>query len=356
MAKNQNRNSATQVGAMALVAALTACGGGASPNLQNGQKIGNVVTPDRTVEISAGAGLAVSAIADTRGPDIASHRWSIAPKSDSALRAKPPTIQNADCAHASTSKKPIAGATITIAQSRCNGWMVVPVTAVDATWTVTSSATGSDGTTSSASFDLVVRSVPLPRFEIQALANADPVLDQPVTLTGLVTTDIPATIKYGWSQMAGPTVTLGGADSATARWVPSVAGEYVFLLTGTWELDDLVRIATDVVPLRVMGPQASDFDFTVQAAATPATAPSASPVTLSASVSTRAGAAFDSISYQWTPLFGPNSTSTSTTLPSIILAPELPGKYVWTVQATLKSGSHTETRVSHARFEVLDPP
>src|SRR6218665_2877017 len=43
-------------------------------------------------------------------------------------------------------------------------------------------------------------------------------------------------------------------------------------------------------------------------------------------------------------------------LPSIILAPELPGKYVWTVQATLKSGSHTETRVSHARFEVLDPP
>ncbi|WP_265259639.1 hypothetical protein [Verminephrobacter eiseniae] len=43
-------------------------------------------------------------------------------------------------------------------------------------------------------------------------------------------------------------------------------------------------------------------------------------------------------------------------MPSIILAPELPGKYVWTVQATLKSGSHTETRVSHARFEVLDPP
>ncbi|MCW5219932.1 hypothetical protein D8B23_14770 [Verminephrobacter aporrectodeae subsp. tuberculatae] len=354
MTKNQKKNAATLMGAMVLMAWLTACGGGAGSNLESGKTIGNVATPDRGVEINSGESLAISATADTRGPGISSHRWSIAAKSDAALRAKAPTIQNADCANATTSKKPIAGGAITIAQSRCAGWIVVPITAVDAIWTVTSTATGTDGTISSDSFDLVVKALPLPLFVVHASASANPTLDKPVYLTGLAKTDAQdqGKIKYAWTQMAGPTVSLGGSDTSAATFIPTVTGEYVFRLTGTWEMDDLVRIKTDIVQLRITGPQASDFAFSVKASATPTTVQSSSPVTLSAEVSTREGAKFDSITYKWTSLVGPDIPSTSTNLATIVLAPELPGTYVWSVEATLKSGSHTEAQVSHAKFEV----
>lgn len=344
---------------IAAINSLVACGGGSggSPNLGSGQMIGNLATPDGSIQAAGGSSLTISAIADTRGPGLTSHKWTVAPKSDSALRAKAPTIQNADCANAVTSRKPIAGGAVIIAQSKCDSWMVVPVTAVDAIWRITSTATGTDGTTSSDSFDLVVKALPLPVFDITATSSENPTLDKAVFLNGVATVGAPTIgkVKFAWTQLAGPTVTLGGAELAKATFVPSTPGEYVFLLTGTWEIDDTSRIETDIVHFRVNSIQPSEFDFKVFAEADPVAPSSATPVTLRAKFTTRPGAPVDSITYKWTKLFGPDSTTTATTNQSIVVAPEIPGRYVWAVEATLKSGTYTETQTAHAKFEVGIP-
>lgn len=329
-------------------------GGGGSPNLGSGQMIGNIATPDGVVQVVGGTSIAISAIADTRGPGISSHKWSVAPKSDGALRAKPPTIQNADCANAITSRKPIAGGAIVVAQSKCDGWLVVPVTAVDAVWRITSTAVGSDGTISSDAFDLVIKALPLPTFEITASSSDNPTVDKAVYLRGTVRTDNSTLgkIKLAWTQLAGPAVNIGGTDLATATFIPSTPGEYVFLLTGTWELDDVTRIKTDIVHFRVNSIQPSEFDFKVTAEADPSVAPSGSPVTLRAKFSTKAGAPVDSVSYRWTKIYGPDTVTTSNINQSMVVAPEIPGSYVWAVEATLKSGTYTETQVGHAKFDI----
>ncbi len=341
------------------VSSLVACGGGSggSPNLVGDKMIGNLATPDGSVQVAGGSSLAISAIADTRGPGLSSHKWTIAPKSDGALRAKPPTIQNADCANATTSRKPIAGGAVIIAQSKCDSWMVIPVTAVDAIWSITSTATGTDGTTSSDSFDLVVKALPLPVFDITATSSENPTLDKAVFLNGVAKVGAPAvgSIKFAWTQMAGPAVTLGGAELATATFIPSTPGEYVFLLTGTWEIDEISRIETDIVHFRVNSIQPSEFDFKVFAEADPVAPSSGTPVTLRAKFTTKPGAPVDSVTYKWTKLFGPDATTTATTNQSLVVAPEIPGTYVWAVEATLKSGTYTDTQTAHAKFEVNIP-
>ena len=99
----------------------------------------------------------------------------------------------------------------------------------------------------------------------------------------------------------------------------------------------------------------SEFDFKVIAEADPAAPASGLPVTLRAKFTTKPGAPVDSVTYKWTKLFGPDATTTAITNQSVVVAPEIPGTYVWAVEATLKSGTYTETQTAHAKFEVSIP-
>lgn len=55
----------------------------------------------------------------------------------------------------------------------------------------------------------------------------------PVTLTGTASTTSGTISARAWSQLAGPTVTLSGASTATATFTPTVADEYTFRFTAT---------------------------------------------------------------------------------------------------------------------------
>lgn len=348
--------------ALACVPALVSCGSGqGTDNLAPGQALGNTIDTRGSVAVRAGSTLPVKALANSRGPAISAHQWKISPRSGTAVPATAPIIQNADCSDASVRRKPIAGGAIVIAESECPAWVIVPAATPASTWTILSTATGSDASSSSASFELVVQSTPLPGFKVKASATPDPVLDKPVYLqaTSQVESASPVEVKYLWSQIAGSPVTLGSPDAATAVFTPATAGDYVFLVKGTWDDGALSRIQSDIVQVHIADPAppvAGDFAFRLAASTSLAVVPEATPVTLSATTSTRPGARVDEISYQWIRLFGPDVTTTSTSLSTLTLVPELPGKYVWAIEATLKSGAYSETRTAYVQFEVALQP
>jgi hypothetical protein len=89
-----------------------------------------------------------------------------------------------------------------------------------------------------------------------------------VTLSGALSTDPdggPSPLSFSWAQISGPTVTLAGADTATATFTPTASGFYAFRLT----VDDGADTDLDDVGVTVTGggggELAAFFDNALQA-------------------------------------------------------------------------------------------
>lgn len=174
-----------------------------------------------------------------------------------------------------------------------------------------------------------------------------------VTLDGSGSTDPnspPKTLTYLWSQIGGTTVTLAGADTATATFTsPTVSvGEVLtFDLTVSSDKDSAsnsVQITVNATP--------SAFTPTANAGADQAVI-SGDTVTLDGSGST--GPNTDTLTYSWARLSGPlvTLTGTSTATPSF-LAPDVTATSSLIIQLEVFDGTFKST--DQVKVDISPPP
>lgn len=165
-----------------------------------------------------------------------------------------------------------------------------------------------------------------------------------VTLSGSAN-DLDGTtgLSYQWVQTAGPTVSLSGATTPTARFTaPSIAAD----TTLTFALTVSDGIASDTQSVTV----------TLQNVNTAATLTVTGPISLQVGnpvVFTATGSDPDgALSYRWTQTAGPTASLGGATSTTLSLTPEKSGSYAFTLSATDPEGAVT---TATARVEITQP-
>jgi L-fucose isomerase-like protein len=183
-----------------------------------------------------------------------------------------------------------------------------PLLAAETQLTFQLTATDNKGATATAGVNVVVKAAPNLPPSANAGAAQTAISGSTVNLSGSGADSDGTIASYAWTQIAGPQVTLTGANAAHASFVaPTVAASTTvgFSLTVT---DNLGATATATVAITVLPNQAP-----VTNAGTNQTVNENSPVTLTGSGSDADGSV---ASYSWTQIAGPSVTLTGAGSPT----------------------------------------
>jgi hypothetical protein len=147
-------------------------------------------------------------------------------------------------------------------------------------------------------------------------------LGERVRLSGSGSDPDGAPARFSWAQVAGPEVTLAGAESVVAEFTPTRAGSYVFVLT----VDDGVSSSSDTVVVLVVADEPL-----VNAGVDMVIGPG-KPASLSAVGGSADGSA---LSYSWVQVSGPPVTLSGADTPTpSFKAPPAQGALVFRVMVT----------------------
>lgn len=226
------RNLKLTVAMAAVVAALSACGGGGNDDAGvDNSAMTLSVNPSTEQNLPANTSLKLSMSASVRrvgteGPNasnsIASMNWTVTPLNG---EAKSPVLSNAAC----------AGANISGAQAGCETLLSIPADVTTGKFNVVATAKSSTGTQRSETFTLNVNNT------IYAVTAGDAQTTQQekngtfkvVTLKGnLSGQNGPKIVGITWKQLDGPVqVQLANEATLTPTFIPTALGTYTFELT-----------------------------------------------------------------------------------------------------------------------------
>lgn len=227
------RNLKLTVGIAAVVAALSACGGGGgndNAGIDN-SAMTLTVNPNTEQNLPANTSLKLSMAASVRrvgteGPNASNSvqkmAWSVTPLGG---EGKSPSLSNAAC----------AGSNISGAQAGCDTLLSIPADVTTGKFNVIATATASNGTQRSESFILNVNNTvyTITAGDAQTTPQEKNGSFDVVTLKGnLSGQNGPKIVSINWEQLDGPaTVQLANDKTFTPTFVPTALGTYTFQLT-----------------------------------------------------------------------------------------------------------------------------
>lgn len=226
------RNLKLTVAMAAVVAALSACGGGGNDDAGvDNSAMTLSVNPSTEQNLPANTSLKLSMSASVRrvgteganaNNSVASMTWAVTPLNG---ETKSPVLSNAAC----------AGANISGAQAGCETLLSIPADVTTGKFNVVATAKASNGTQRSETFTLNVNNT------IYAVTAGDAQTTQQekngsfnvVTLKGnLSGQNGPKIVSVAWKQLDGPVkVQLANEATLTPTFIPTALGTYTFELT-----------------------------------------------------------------------------------------------------------------------------
>lgn len=213
----------------AVVAALSACGGGGNDNAGvDNSAMTLTVNPSTEQNLPANTSLKLSMAASVRrvGTDSANSvkemAWTVTPLGS---EAKSPSLSNAAC----------AGSNISGAQGGCETLLSIPADVTTGRFNVTATAKASNGTQRSESFIVNVNNTvyAITAGDAQTKPQQKNGSFDVVTLKGnLSGQNGPKIASINWKQLDGPVqVQLANENTFTPTFIPTALGVYTFELT-----------------------------------------------------------------------------------------------------------------------------
>lgn len=191
-------------------------------------------------------------------------------------------------------------------------------------------------------------------FSVNAGALQAAPVNVAVTLNGTVGGTVPTQdLAYNWVQVDGPGVNLFRANSLTAEFLPTAAGEYTFELRVN-RAGDASSVQTSRTMVAVYSPYGSPSApfFAVTAGDVQIVGPSPLPVKLNGSIVTGTPAP-DNVVYKWTQVSGdPVTLANDATLQASFIAPAV-GLYTFELSAT--AGGVTKKAVTAVQVLAVAP-
>jgi hypothetical protein len=197
---------------------------------------------------------------------------------------------------------------------------------------------------STARTSVVVQAAAVPAFTVSAGAAQIASTGAPVTLASTVGNQgagTGVTYAYQWTQTAGPVVALANANTSTASFIPSTAGNYTFRVTVTAVTatgSSTVFADTHVGVTSTSNP--GNFAMTASAGSAQSVATNAV-VSLAGSQNAQGTTAGVTYGYQWTQVSGAAVTLSNASAQNASFVATTPGSYVFrlTVTAQLADGT-----------------
>ncbi len=345
-----------------LLSSLAACGGGGEEGAQN-TIVKHELTPSTpTVSVMAGQTLPLAASVETFGPKITSVAWA----SEAATAATQGSLNIADahCANAAMSSRAVPGSTgVFIATAHCETNAIIPPTA-KGDFNVSSVATADDGSQSVQKFTVTVIPKSVVRdFQLAASALDPAVLTAPIRLRAspMLTTQPVSNgykFEYDWKVLYAPSnaSTLQAGTSlgtnSEAGVLLTTPGKYVFVVTvkftdGADSVTKTAYVTLNADESSVVSP----IGFTLNTETEQPSVFAGAPAKLTATAVVPKGQV-DSIQYEWTQLLGPTALIINPNNSSVFVTADAPGDLLFSVKATVKSGTYTESKTSFVPLRV----
>lgn len=225
----------------AIVAALTACGGGGDNGGVDNSAMTLSVTPsgdqnmapNSTMKLSMNSSVRRSSSTDTNA--VSSMSWTVTPLNGETVN---PVLSDATC----------AGINISGASGGCSTIISVPQNVTTGKWNVIATAKATNGTQRSENFTLSVDNsvYNLSAGNAQVVTASTKGTFTPVTLTGNLSGNNGGKIlTVAWTQTSGPdTAVLANANTLTPSFTPTAIGKYVFNLQVTIDNITLNSVTT----------------------------------------------------------------------------------------------------------------
>lgn len=346
-----------------LLSSLAACGGGGEEGAQN-TIVKHELTPSTpTVSVMAGQTLPLAASVETFGPKITSVAWA----SEAATAAAQGSLNIADahCANAAMSSRAVPGSTgVFVATAHCETNAIVPPTA-KGDFNVSSVVTADDGSQSVQKFTVTVIPKSVVRdFQLAASALDPAVLTEPIRLRASPMLTTPPVsngykFEYDWKVLYAPSnaSTLQAGTSlgtnSEAGVLLTTPGKYVFVVTvkftdgGADSVTKTAYVTLNADESSVVSP----IGFTLNTETEQASVFAGAPAKLTATAVVSKGQV-DNIQYEWKQLIGPTASIINPNSSSVFVTAATPGDLLFSVKATVKSGSYTESKTSFIPLRV----
>lgn len=250
---------ATSVG---LLLGLSGCGGGGVSLMSTSNSMMNAEVSISAPTISAGQSASVFAQSLMRASTPSSMKWSVTPITPVGANEPIPTFSDINCATASFMPPAVTAAT---GQGTCRVVFNVSPTAKSATWRITNVSTNASNGSVSASVDV----------DVVALAPSGfAIMSSPSILTGYVNKKIDlslpfttnanvsvSNVKYTWTGLStNPSKPIiAGSTSSSAVITPVVAGQYLFNVVATADVNGVQEQASGSINVNVYSANVVDI-------------------------------------------------------------------------------------------------